>query len=539
MKFLTFLIFVWLACRAIAQLPDASRYPITNSLPWSAGVSGGIPSYPTAVSVADYGAVADGVTDDYGAVTNAIAHCTNGGAVFFPAGIYFVGSQVLVPSRKVLRGSGRTQTTVKIGIASAVRAIYMTGGSTSGSNTLASGFTRGSTQIVANATTGLAVGQQVEVGQRGDTNILVGNIPASYPYQAQANQITAISGSTITLLRPLYWDLQSTNTPFIKTWSSYLTNAGVENMKLLVTSSADAAVATFRAMDCWVIGCEITNYSGQTGVVFDESYRCESHSNICHSYMTSGSRYGIQVSDYATDCLIEDNITGLTSSGIVVQNGSVGNVVAYNFYYDSWNNSNLAFSFHGHGGCPAYNLFEGNVGNGIMGVDNTWGANPYFTFLRNWATAYSTNASTSRSGMRFDGTNYYDNAIGNILCKPSDFGVLTGNPFPMNFAGNGAADANTIATAFIHGQYEFRTNSTTWAIADHSIPASYYLSGRPSWWSADLPWPSIGPDIALTTSSGITNYALIPAQERYTGLRGNYGQMNTTDLRVGTIRTAQ
>lgn len=35
-----------------------------------------------------------------------------------------------------------------------------------------------------------------------------------------------------------------------------------------------------------------------------------------------------------------------------------------------------------------------------------------------------------------------------------------------------------------------------WAagIADRTIPASYYLSGRPAWWASSLSWPSMGGD---------------------------------------------
>ena len=54
------------------------------------------------------------------------------------------------------------------------------------------------------------------------------------------------------------------------------------------------------------------------------------------------------------------------------------------------------------------------------------------------------------------------------------------------------------------------TNSTIWDpdISDHSLPDSLYLSSKPSWWPASVPWPPIGPDV-----SGMTNK--LPAQVCY------------------------
>jgi hypothetical protein len=47
-----------------------------------------------AVSVLDYGAVADGVTDDYAAINNAL---NNNTLVYFPPGNYFIGTEQLYP----------------------------------------------------------------------------------------------------------------------------------------------------------------------------------------------------------------------------------------------------------------------------------------------------------------------------------------------------------------------------------------------------------------------------------------------------------
>lgn len=61
------------------------------------------------VSVKDFGAVADGVTDDAAAFTAALAAATS---VFVPAGTYLINSTVTVPAGRTLTGAGRASTTI-------------------------------------------------------------------------------------------------------------------------------------------------------------------------------------------------------------------------------------------------------------------------------------------------------------------------------------------------------------------------------------------------------------------------------------------
>jgi hypothetical protein len=64
------------------------------------------------VSVKDFGAVGDGVTDDTAAIQAAIAAVKNdgGGTVFFPFGTFLCSSKLIVPSGVELLGSERTET---------------------------------------------------------------------------------------------------------------------------------------------------------------------------------------------------------------------------------------------------------------------------------------------------------------------------------------------------------------------------------------------------------------------------------------------
>lgn len=59
------------------------------------------------VSVMDFGAVGDGVTDDSAAIQSAVSSLSaNGGEVYIPPGTYCVASPILVPAKVVVRGAG-------------------------------------------------------------------------------------------------------------------------------------------------------------------------------------------------------------------------------------------------------------------------------------------------------------------------------------------------------------------------------------------------------------------------------------------------
>ena len=68
------------------------------------------------VSVKDFGAVGDGVTDDTVAIQNAInaVGLAGGGTVFLPAGVYLTSNTLTISDSGIgLMGAGNTQTTIK------------------------------------------------------------------------------------------------------------------------------------------------------------------------------------------------------------------------------------------------------------------------------------------------------------------------------------------------------------------------------------------------------------------------------------------
>ena len=66
------------------------------------------------INVTDFGALGDGVNDDYSAIQNAINQAaTNGSHVLIPAGTYNCSSTIVVPAGVILIGEGRGQSSTQ------------------------------------------------------------------------------------------------------------------------------------------------------------------------------------------------------------------------------------------------------------------------------------------------------------------------------------------------------------------------------------------------------------------------------------------
>jgi hypothetical protein len=54
-----------------------------------------------------------------------------------------------------------------------------------------------------------------------------------------------------------------------------------------------------------------------------------------------------------------------------------------------------------------------------------------------------------------------------------------------------------------------------------TLPASFYLSAKPSWWPASIPWPAIGPDGTVGNLANVAGRAnMNPAEACYTNTMG-------------------
>ncbi len=82
----------------------AQVIPAARRVDWqNTGYSNPIPNPTNIVNVKSFGAMGDGVTDDYTAVINAMNSFGGGqGVVFFPSGTYLIKNQIMVNKDSVI-----------------------------------------------------------------------------------------------------------------------------------------------------------------------------------------------------------------------------------------------------------------------------------------------------------------------------------------------------------------------------------------------------------------------------------------------------
>jgi hypothetical protein len=104
------------------------------------------------------------------------------------------------------------------------------------------------------------------------------------------------------------------------------------------------------------------------------------------------------------------------------------------------------------------------------------------------------------------------------------FGIAWGFRDGGDSGGRGDDSLEPYWTAFVHGEYINITGAVTWARGvERTLPKSFYLSSRPSWWPDSVPWPAIGPDVTGGNGPGGYVYSTTganPAQYCYTAIMG-------------------
>jgi hypothetical protein len=249
--------------------------------------------------------------------------------------------------------------------------------------------------------------------------------------------------------------------------------------------------------------------------------------------------------------------------------GSYGTVVGYNYLRRTVNDNQFA-NIDTHLAHNYLQLYEGNV-VGTITYDNSWGSASHMTSFRNYASGHDPNAFNYRVALKVQAHNYYVNMVGNVGGDPTyhkvyqcdnlhpsssdvyvydlgffnncgagtsgyDTAVLTnlmrwGNWDAVTYnasgsshlgtrwcagSGNGSAGADAFNTACT-GSETASSDPAFPGLASPgtTLPASFYLAAKPSWWGA-VAWPAIGPDVTggnIANTGGHANQ--IPAQLCY------------------------
>ncbi len=229
---------------------------------------------------------------------------------------------------------------------------------------------------------------------------------------------------------------------------------------------------------------------------------------------------------------------------MVARSAGAGSVFGYNYVdkgyintVDGWlevglNASHMAGSHHV--------LFEGNHGFN-WDSDHTHGNAIYHTVFRNHLGGVRSAFTNPFNGNRVDDAtqtgnkpkrcagasaySYWMSFLGNVMGAP---GRMTGWTYDVT-GPNGMEspaiwllgwdnvspqpyDAEVAATTIRHGNFDYLTNTVQWDpnAADHTLPASLYLSKKPDFFNAGrgYVWPWVEPE-------GATKLYTLPAKARY------------------------
>ncbi len=557
--------------------------PSSRSVDWShAGIPGGIPSanWPIYKTLSPGGG-----SDDSVAIQNAINAAPAGSVVLLNPGTYKIHRSstvcqgfsddyasgayeagLCINKAVALRGSGPDQTILQYGDGANIISMGETYLSSSQVVFIAvtSGANKGSTQITLQSASGISTGSYLAVTQKNpadsDGNPLVDisgytNTCSSCGHNltgnamSQIDKVTAVSGNTVTLERPLYFNY--TNSPAVFKLPM-IEQAGLEELRLQPTASSGTGIV-FKNINleacahCWVHDVESDMAVDRANIYLSDVYGSEISGNYLNDGYShnSGETYAVYLEFRASENLIQNNIIRKARHSTVMSGGS-GNVFGYNYMLDPYmgEDTNSLPEGRTHAAHPYMNLWEGNVASS-MELDYVHGSSSHNTLFRNYYNLTSTNPSTgipmtsALYAVNIAYYNNYENVIGNVIgqygstCTASSYetdadGARSSTIYKLGYYDDGGASSPNPAlsakvgqTILRGGNWDCKTNTVVWSsnvpngslvstyLDQQVLPSSLYLSVKPAWFAASgAAWPPIDP-------AATTKINKIPAQLCY------------------------
>jgi Pectate lyase superfamily protein len=510
-------------------------------IPWQAGSDlwngGTLPSYP---SVACTGLAANGTTNDGPAIQACISKAASGTAVFIPAGTYLINSTIRLKSNVVLRGAGTTNTFLNLGSSGTLttqpfsNSSDMTPGTSYGADSsgyaLSGAPQKGDTTITVSKSS-VHPGDWIAVFADNDPTLVSVNGEdghcswcgdnTGYRVMQQIVQVTAVSGSRLTLSRPLYYTLYKH--PEYRKYTFPTQKAGYESFKVTATGDigSNQIILLQGCLYCWVKGVETQNTgssSGSAHIEMDYTYGAEIRDNYMHDGRSSasGANYGVYFQFVNSDAKVENNVMRHNRHAIVYQGGGSGTAILYNYIDDLYTEdlTYLGSARTSHGGHPYMNLWEGNIVSHVA-ADDFWGSSSHFVFFRNWLWGDETGTGVPSFPPQegYDAIDLYPmqtyySFVGNVLGHPNlhtNWSAATlmgfneyaeaGNPIIYSMGGGSNTIPGSSSTALLHGNYDYKTAGVAYwnGGAHHALPASVYYASEPAFLQG-YPWPLEGPE---------------------------------------------
>jgi hypothetical protein len=348
----------------------------------------------------------------------------------------------------------------------------------------------------------------------------------------------------------------------------------VENLSVNTAKNSGAnSIQITNCQGCWVTG--VTSEQSQEAHVQLLYANRTSIRNNYFFYTQNATTVSYGIECFAcSDSLVENNIFQAVTTPQMNNGTSTGNVWAYNYTANEVYTGSTNYGIPAHGDHAAgsdMNLSEGNVSNGAT-ADVIHGTGNMMTFFRNYysvepacwirGSSYSTYTyGACNSGittMQIYAFHRFYSLIGNVLGTTGvNTTYNTGTANNTNVLGigygNGGVpeDPNVSATLMLWGNADSATGfgsprfncdevptfppygtTTSTLVGVHfpylnscpsseALPASFYYSSTPSWWTSGKPWPPIGPDVTGGSVGGVDGHVYtIPAQDCYLNVMG-------------------
>ena len=259
----------------------------------------------------------------------------------------------------------------------------------------------------------------------------------------QILEIASVNGNTVTFDSPVGY-------PFHTAYSATLTKftntpahgIGIENLFLWggMGGNGQGNIGMTGCAYCWVKNVE--SAWSQGGIQMTATFRSVLRDSFLHETpdpTPGGLGYMMAIDGGASENLVENNISWYGNKEDVIRISGAGNVVAYNYMDDAFDETNPDQPEAGvnsaHLTTSYLTLLEGNYSQNFKG-DAYWGNSIYITAFRNWLsqkraahaplnTYYTTGNNCnepygdyqgfSRGAVDLQAGSYYNNIVGNVL----------------------------------------------------------------------------------------------------------------------------
>lgn len=559
---------------------NAPRFPSESSSGgWpNAGIPGGIPTRTSICATLTSSATAAAINSAIAAcATNGVV-LLGAGTYPLTSGINFANhSNVTLrgagADQTFLNFTGTINCNGQVGVMCVPASFNSWPGGPQHTATCSAGCTPGSTSATLSSTTGIAAGTVVifdqlndnadtgqvyvcEFGPQGGsgTTFCAQEDPAgaerSNRAQSQMVTVTGVSGSTVTFTPSLYMpNWRSGQSPGAWWTNADISGVGIENLSFAEPSGANGIIFNNATLS-WVKGVR-SNDPNRNHVWMQWSSRIVVRDSYFFNTQNHQSQsYGIETY-LSSDCLIENNIFQQVTTPFQGNGSSSGCVVGYNFTINNVYNSSPGWMIAGnslHAAGLDNILFEGNQANAAI-FDNIHGTHNFATAFRNRYIGWEATKNTQTNAFQIYAGVRYNNLIGNVLGQAgyhnhyADLAPSGTSPqtsiYVLGWSGNGGAtgccanDTLVASTSMRWGNYDVVNAAVQWNSAEvpsaispypntvpatHTLPNSFYLAGKPSWFGS-VPFPPIGPDVTGGTGPGGFSYD-IPAKNCYSTIMG-------------------